>query len=438
MVEMTDLLTRPSSARTSTADGPRRPLWLTAAVGGAISAGSVLLGCMAVALAGWFASDAGAHGDTRDALRVGSDAWLLGHGSGLALASATITLVPLGLTWFCVYVTYRLGRWAAETSSAEELSALGLSAIVLAGMYGVATVLTALLASTPGAQPSLGRSFAGGVAVGLVGGGLGLLAGSAAATTLSDKVPEGLAAVLRGGVAVALLLVAAGSVLTVTALLLDLGTAANVLSRLHADAAGGALYTMLVAAVAPNAALLGGAYLLGPGFAVGTGTVVSPAVVVLGPVPAFPLLGALPEGGPGPAWAIALVGVPVLLAALAAGLTARRHPVVGYGAAAARSLGVGVLGGLLCAASVLAAGGSVGPGRMSEVGAPALDIFVAATVAMAAGSLVGGLATTWWLRRRVGPDVAEPASSALPTPAASAPSTVDSVDTVDGADTVIL
>ncbi|MBA2465558.1 MAG: hypothetical protein H0V42_11380, partial [Nocardioidaceae bacterium] len=232
----------------------------------------------------------------------------------------------------------------------------------------------------------------------------------------------GLPAVRRDRRLLALLLVAAGSVLTVTALLLDLGTAANVLSLLHADAAGGALYTTLVAAVAPNVALMGGAYLLGPGFAVGTGTIVSPATVLLGPVPAFPLLAALPESGPGPVWATALVGVPVLIAALAAGLTARRHPAVGYETAALRSLGVGVLGGLLCALLVLLAGGSIGPGRMSEVGAPNLDTLVAAPVAMGVGALVGGLATTWWLRRKgQGSDAGEPTRR---------PDTEDTEDTV--------
>ena len=90
-------------------------------------------------------------------------------------------------------------------------------------------------------------------------------------------MPETVRAVLKGAIAATLLLVAASAVLLAVALLLDLGSAANVLSRLHADASGGLLYTALVAAVAPNAVLLSGSYLLGPGFAVGTGTLVSPA-----------------------------------------------------------------------------------------------------------------------------------------------------------------
>jgi hypothetical protein len=203
-----------------------------------------------------------------------------------------------------------------------------------------------------------------------------------------------------------LLVLAAGATLVVVALLLDLGEAANVLSRLHPDAAGAGLYTVVVAGVAPNAALLGSAYLLGPGFAVGTGTLVSPAMVVLGPVPAFPLLAALPRTGAGPAWATALVGVPVLLAVVAAALVVRRHPDTAYETGALRGLASGVIGGVLVALAVHVAGGSVGPGRMADVGAPFLDVLAAATVALGAGGLVGALAATWW-QRRTGHHVAD-------------------------------
>ncbi|QNN53736.1 DUF6350 family protein [Nocardioides mesophilus] len=401
---MTDLLTRPRTASTPGGEPVRRPLWLSAGLAGATAAGAVLVGCMALALVGWFASDAGAHGDTRDALRVGAVAWLLGHGSGLALGAATISLVPLGLTFFCCYVTYRLGRWAALTSESGEpdrsgLATIGLSTVVLAGVYGVVALLTSVLAATPAAQPSLGRSFLGGTLVGLVAGGLGLLSGWPHRPALLDRVPAPLRAVAGGALACALLLLAAGSVLVVTRLLLDLGSAANVLSRLHTDTAGGGLYTVVVAGVAPNAALLGAAYLLGPGFAVGTGTIVSPASVVLGPVPAFPLLAALPQPGPGPAWATGLIAVPVLLAALAAALTGRRHPLAGYDRTAVRGLAIGLLGGLLSTLLVVGAGGSVGPGRMSLVGAPGLEVLTSAVLSMTLGALLGALVTTWRQRR---------------------------------------
>jgi hypothetical protein len=400
---MTDLLTAVSQrlAPPRTRDGAptRRPLWLAAAVAGVVTPLAVLLGCMALGLVGWFASEAGAHGDTRDAIRVGADAWLLGHGAHLELVGATITVVPLGLTVFCLYVAFRLGRWAVATSAPEDLRGIALAGVVLAGLYGVTALLTAVLASLRTAEIGPGRAFVGGLVVGLAGGGAGMLADGRLRRRVEGRVPATVRCVLAGALSAALLMVAAGAVLAVVALLADLGQAANVLARLHSDPAGGALYTLVVAGVAPNTALLGAAYLLGPGFAVGTGTIVSPALVVLGPVPAFPLLAALPPSGPGPAWATGLIAVPVLLGALAAALAVRRHPDPGYETGAGRGLAAGVLGGVLLAVAVHLAGGAVGPGRMADVGAPFLDTLLKATVALGGGGLVGGLLATWRLRR---------------------------------------
>jgi hypothetical protein len=401
---MTDLLTAVSTRITpqrGAAPAAARPLWLSAGLAGLTGAGTVLLGCMALGLVGWFSSDAGTHGDTRDALRVGADAWLLGHGAHLELVGATISAVPLGLTLFCAYVTFRLGRWATATSAPEDLAGTGLAAVVLAGLYGVVAVVTAVLASLPTAGLGAGRAFVGGFLVALLGGGAGLLFDAPAGAWLRSRLPESLRAVVRGALASVLLVLAAGALLVVAALLLDLGEAANVLSRLHTDPAGGALYTVIVAGVAPNAALLGGAYLLGPGFAVGTGTLVSPTLVVLGPVPAFPLLAALPQQGPGPAWAAGLVAVPVLLGALAGALVVRRHPHPGYETGAGRGLAGGVLGGVTISVLVSLAGGSVGPGRMSHLGAPFADVLMVATLALGVGGLLGAVAATWRVRRLV-------------------------------------
>ena len=83
---MTSLLS-PTDGRASelsVADGPsdprhRRPLVLLATLGGVVAAGSVLLVCLAIGVLGWFVSDAGTHGEPRDALQVGALGWLMTH-----------------------------------------------------------------------------------------------------------------------------------------------------------------------------------------------------------------------------------------------------------------------------------------------------------------------------------------------------------------------
>jgi hypothetical protein len=269
----------------------------------------------------------------------------------------------------------------------------------MAGVYGATAVVTAVLASTPEAQPHLGLAFVGGFAVAFAGGGLGLTSGTGLLAVARDRLPQTPVAVVTGALGTVLLVFAASAVLLAISLLTDLGTAATVLSRLHADTSGDLLYTLVVAAVAPNAVLLTSSYLLGPGFAVGVGTVVSPSAVLLGPVPAFPLLAALPADGPTPAWTTALVALPVLLAAVAALLMVRRFPVPSYELGALRGLLSGVLGGVALAVLVLAAGGAVGPGRMADVGAPVVDTLLAAVASTGVGGLAGGVLATWRLRR---------------------------------------
>jgi hypothetical protein len=399
---MTDLLSPPQRAvGDDSGVAPQRPLAIGATIAGAASSVVVLLGCMAIGLIGWFASDAGSHGDTRDALRVGADAWLLAHGSQLQLEAATITAVPLGLTAFCAYVTFRLGRWSGATCAVDNLRTALTGALSLAGVYGVVAVGTGIVASLSAARPNLGLAFVGSFVLAVLAGGAGVVAGSGQWSGWRGGVPQFLLAVVTGAATVVLLMFAAGSLLVAMALLADFGAAANVLSRLHVDVSGGLLYTLLVATVAPNAALLGGSYLIGPGFVVGTGTFVSPSAVGLGPVPAFPLLAALPDEGAAPAWTTLLAAAPVFLAAVAAALMLRRFPVREYELGALRGLGAGVLGGILFTLAAFLAGGSVGPGRMSEVGPLLGQTLVAAVAAMGVGGLIGGLAMTWRVRHCV-------------------------------------
>lgn len=398
---MTDLLSRttnPPSSSSGAAAPVARPLWLSAGCAGGLAALAVLTACMALGLVGWFASDAGSHGDTRDAIRVGALGWLMAHGSGLTLGATTVGVTPLGLSALCAYVCFRLGRWARLTSADDDAPAVALAALVLTGVYTVVTVVTVVLATVPTARPGLMPAIIGAFLLSLLAGGAGLLR-TGPTSLVSRRLSATTAAILRGGVGVALAVLAAGSLLVTTALVLDLGTAATVLSRLHADGPGSALYTVVVAMLAPNAALLGGSYLLGPGFAVGTGTIVSPTTVVLGPLPAFPLLAALPAPGSGPVWGPFLVVVPVLLAAVVGYATIRRSPVVTFETGAVRGLGAGALGGVLVALLVHLAGGPVGPGRMADLGAPFVATLVAAVVSLGLGGLAGGVLGTWRCRR---------------------------------------
>ena len=229
---------------------------------------------------------------------------------------------------------------------------------------------------------------------------------------LRRLVPVPVLSVGYTAAATVLLLAAAGAFLTAAALAFHGPAAVEVARGLDLDLLGGTLSLVLLALIGPNIALLGSAYLLGPGFALGTGTSVSPAAVDLGPVPALPVLAAIPGDGPAPGWTSLLLGVPALLAVAAAFLTARALPTTSWRDGALRGLGGGAAGAVLLTLVVSWAGGGIGSGRMADLGAPLGPVLVWALGSFGLGGLVGGLVGTWWARRH---ELAEAESGPLPS-----------------------
>ncbi|WP_206055588.1 DUF6350 family protein [Nocardioides sp. GY 10127] len=390
---------------------PRRPrsLALVSVWGGVVAALGPLVGCAVLGLLGWFLADAGTHGAPRDGLRVGALAWLMGHGSGVVVDDVPVTLLPLGVTLLVVWSTWRRslrtgvalaghGPDADRLADGERDWTVPLATGFFALGYLVVVLLTELAAwpLAPVANTFRLVLLTLLLAAGL--GGAGIAVGTGRAAALADRLPTA----VRGATAVArrVLLVWLVTCLGVVllSLALDASTFANILSQLHVDAGDATAYVLVCLLVLPNAAVWGGAYLLGPGFAVGTGTLVSPSGVVLGALPMFPLLAALPDAGTPGAWQVLLLGVAPLSAAVGSALTQRRHPVPGLVDPALRgalgSLLAGVVVGLLAALS----GGAVGPDRMADLGPAALDVLAHAVPAFALGGAVGGLLTALFQR----------------------------------------
>jgi hypothetical protein len=363
-------------------------------------AATTLVTCLAVAVIGWFLADAGAHGQTTDALRIGADIWLVGHGSGMTVSGVPLQIVPLAVTALIATALFRAGRWAAATSRpAEDDRTVGLAATIFTGTYVVLAVTACIVAADQSASPGLGRTVLGSLALAGAAGTLGLAAGTGRLRGWVDRVPPWIRAIGYGSLTAFLLLVVAASLLVAVALGFGLNEAATVVSRLDLGPGDYLMYGLATLAVAPNAVLFGAAYLLGPGFAVGTGTVVSPTVVAVGPVPAFPLLAALPGNGATPQWAVGLIAVPVVAGAVGAAFAQRAYRVPAYDSAALRGFGSGFGAALLTTVAVTLAGGPMGTGRMVEIGAHPGEVLVAAVAAMSLGGLVAGLATAWWQRR---------------------------------------
>lgn len=409
---MTSLLTAPAPA-VATAIDPRhrRPLALTAGLGGVAAAGVLLTICLGLGVTGWFLSDAGAHGEPRDALRVGALAWLAGHGSGVLVAGVPVTVVPLLLTVSAAWLTWRIGHRVGDSVSghgpdADQITdgerdwTVPVATLVFAVGYSAVTVL-ALRAAAEGVSSST-RAVAWSLLLSAVVGGTAIAVGSGRAAIWAALLPPDLratvatcGAILRGFLLVSLMTF-------VAALVVDLGTAANVVSGLHLSAGEATIYVAGSALLVPNATVFAGSYLLGPGFTVGAQTMVTPTVVVTGPLPASPLLAALPDSGPTSAWTVGLVAVPALAAAVAAAWAQRRRPTLRWDKGALRGCAGGVLAGLLAGPLAALAGGAAGPGRMRVVEPLAPEVLVHAVTSFGIGGLLGGLAMTWWQRRSHG------------------------------------
>lgn len=408
---MTSLLpARPSDrTRSATAAPRRRPVALLGSLAGVVAAAVTLAACLAVGVIGWFLSDAGVHGAPRDGMRAGALGWLAAHGSGLSVAGVAVDVVPLGLTAVCGWAVWRTALRLGEAVSANGPDAHGISdgerdwtvpsAVTTFFLgYGVVAAVTSSLAGGQVAA-SLAPVLGWALLLTLFLAAPAVAIGSGRAAIWASYLPP----VLRYGVRTALgvlgtFLLVSAAVLAV-AFVVDLTSALNMASRLHTGAGEATLLSLVNAAFTPNATLFSGSYLLGPGFEIGANTLVSPGAVVLGPLPLFPLLAALPAAGAVPAWAGAVVALPPLVAAVATARVQRRFPTLRWDEGAMRGCGGGIIAGLLFGVLAALAGGAVGPGRMRFVGPFGLDVLVHAVTAFGIGGLVGGLAMTWWQRR---------------------------------------
>jgi Family of unknown function (DUF6350) len=384
---MVDLLNR-TGPPSAVEDRAPVPVWLAGMAAGVMLAAAGVLAAMGLAVVGWMSGDGGSIGG---ALRVGADAWLLGHGSRLQLAEGTIGIVPLGVTAVVGWLSLRGGRWAATVAEAgRPLDAVN-AAATFACAYTATVLAVVLVAADPTADPSLLRPLAVAAVLTFGAAVVGALRVADRDDLLGERVPEELRALWSGLVAGGIALLAAALVAALVSLAVHLGALREMLAALDPGVVGGLLLLLVCVLVLPNAVLFGVAVLLGPGVSIGAGTSVTLSEVSVGPMPAVPWFAAVPSSGSQPAALSALAAVPLLCGMVAGVRAVRRYPVLGYDRAALRGVLSGVGCGLVLAALVALSGGAIGPGRMTEVGPDVWPCAAVAVAALGVGGLVGGL-----------------------------------------------
>lgn len=328
--------------------------------------------------------------------RAAVDVWLVGHGVDLTLtlapeaAAATslpgaeapvaVTVAAFGFAVLTAVLGARAGRAIAETE--HRLTGV-LSSV---GALAVLSTLLTLSARHEAASPSLPQ----GIVLPTLVYTVPLVVAAEVTRRRRGAVPDPVTGlVLRGldhvpelalrvtAVALRLGSASVAAVLAVSALAVGLlvfvgyAELITLYEGAHAGYLGGLALTLAQLALVPVLVVWAASWFVGPGFALGTGSSVSPLGTMVGPLPAVPVLGALPTQD----WSFAFVGIAVpVVAAFVAATLLRPRVVAALGvhdAPAWRALvgvGGGVVGGVALGLLAQAASGSAGPGRLAEVG----------------------------------------------------------------------
>lgn len=320
---------------------------------------------------GWFAS-----------VGVGAGIWLLGHGAPVAAGGVTISLIPLGITLLALFACFASARRSGRATWVGYAAGVGgyLAIVILVASIGSTGPLGVL------------RAVAGGAGVAAVGLGAGLLSSPGSPTLRAvsrpvwTRVPGFVRAGARAAVLAVALLVVVAVAVTAVWVVAGRDTISGVVQSLALDALGAGVLALAQLALVPNLVVWALAYVAGPGFVIGAGSHFAASGIVAGPLPALPLLGALPAPG-GPTglttwWPVVLVAVGALAGWY---LHARLPRGVWWHAPAACGVAAGAAG-IAAGALVTLASGSAGPARMTEVGASGSLVGLAVAAGVVLGS----------------------------------------------------
>ncbi|UWX97865.1 DUF6350 family protein [Arthrobacter zhaoxinii] len=418
---------------------PPMPLWLqgTFELGQAavLSALLVLLPLVGVWFANGFTSL-----DFVSLARLGGQAWLLIHGVPLSLtfpagelgeaaATGLLSFLPLGLTLIPFFLSWRAGRRLARASYTDQLWQALLGAL---GTYALIGAAAAYFCSTDAVRISV----AAGALVPLIAAGAGLIVGArieagswvrligmdltdwiARTSQHSRWAGSYMWAALRAGAVGTVAALGLSALLLVAALALNWAEITSVYERLDAGAVGGAVLTVVELGLMPNFMVWTLGWASGAGFSLGTGSIISPLETTVGPLPAVPVLAALPVGTMEYGYVALLIPV---MAGILAGWWFLREGENHFdewlsikirarwftAPVSTLILGaiVGLVSGLLAAGTACLARGSLGIGRFVGLGPDPLwlGLWVAAEVGV---GVVIGYAVGPWLEREPKLDV---------------------------------
>lgn len=355
------------------------------------------------------------------AFRAASDFWLLSHGTrlvvpagellGVAVPLFVISLIPLGMTIWFARLYYNAGK--------RFLVATALWPGWLGGVlvFGGASLAISTLAFNEVIYPVTWQGVIFPTALFFVFQFLGSVFGRPDVMFDGDvlnQAPERdrirrtlngfrlslhwsirslIGPALRAGTAITAMLLMVSSFTVAVLIGLNWIDITRLYESVQVSVLGAIVLTAGQLAILPNIIIYGASWFTGVGFSIGTGSLISPLGSQVGPLPAVPILGALPVGK----IEFGMVAIIVtLLAAFIATLMIRKSAdeirfefATAWSAAISLGASIAMVSSLQLGLLAVLASGGAGPGRLSEVGInPGLlvlvsfiEVFVVATLA---------------------------------------------------------
>ncbi|MFI9007314.1 DUF6350 family protein [Actinosynnema sp. NPDC053489] len=333
------------------------------------AAGSVVIGYAGVAALLALISSTAAHASfsTTGVLTAAAPGWLAAHHVPLRFDGGQLGLLPLLPTALVMLLVYRAAAGAADRLGLfEPLQARSVVFGIAGAHAGVGGLIAFLMGDEGPVRATPAVAFFGCAAV----SGVAAVAGVAQRCGLVEVVFERIDPVarrgLRAGAAALFALAATGALVLALGLLSSWSTTASLFDQTGGTIGTGLGIWLLCLAYLPNAVIGALSYVVGSGFSIGA-VLVGPLEFTGGPVPAVPLLAALPEQQAG--WLPLVLVLPGVIAVLV-GFSLRdaaETPRARVRAVLVAAVTAGV--GTLVLAAV--AGGALGGGVFSPVTIPA-------------------------------------------------------------------
>lgn len=368
------------------------------AAGGAAAAGLAMMTILVVI--GWVAAPHPRFG-LAGAVRTASVLWLVAHHVAVQVKGAgRIGLLPLGLVLLPGTMIWCAGRSVVRGQGVTGPRQVTSAALAVAVPYSLIAGVLAIASRSALATASFPQAVLATFAIAFVAAWFSAARVLASWRQLGAQMSGRSRSILTGSAGTLAMLGAAGALTTAVALANHVHQFSNVYGLLSPGVIGSGLLLLAQLAYLPNGVLWAIAYMLGPGFAVGAGTIVSPTGSVVGPVPAFPLLAALPGSGSVPALLVGvMVVIPYVAGAIGGLLVVRLAPQVTIDGAAIRGFCSGALCGVTLGVLAAFAGGPLGNGRLSAVGPSAWQVATVGALELGIAAAVSAGAARWWYGR---------------------------------------